>query len=62
LLKHDVSWSKCGLDELNKLDIPSHERIILNCEIAVLEHLGKQIEQVELEIKSWRMKKRTFEF
>ena len=51
LLKHDVSWSKCGLDELNKLDIPSHERIILNCEIAVLEHLGKQIEQVELEIK-----------
>ena len=51
LIKHAVVWSKDGLDELKKLDIPVHERIILDCEIAVLEHLRTQIDQVELEIK-----------
>ena len=51
LVKHAVVWSKDGLDELKKLDIPSHERIIMECEIAVLEHLILQIEKVEMEIK-----------
>ena len=32
LIKHAVVWSKDGLDELKKLDIPVHERIILDCE------------------------------
>jgi len=51
LIKHAVIWTKGGLDELKNLDIPSHERTIMDCEIAVLEHLGKQIEKVESEIK-----------
>ena len=51
LIKHAVVWSKAGLDELRKLDIPVHERTIMDCEIAILEHLGKQIEQIESEIK-----------
>jgi transposase len=51
LIKHTVVWSTTGLDELRKLDIPSHERTIMDCEIAVLEHLKKQIEKVESEIK-----------
>jgi hypothetical protein len=51
LIKHAVVWSKDGLDELKKLDIPAHERIIMDCEIAVLEHLRTQIETVESEIK-----------
>ena len=37
--------------ELKQLDIPSHERTIMDCEIAMLEHLGTQIEKVESEIK-----------
>ena len=51
LIKHAVVWSKDGLDELKKLEIPSHERTIMDCEIAVLEHLRTQIEKVESEIK-----------
>jgi len=51
LIKHAVVWSKDGLDELKKLEIPSHERTIMDCEIAVLEHLRAQIEKVEMEIK-----------
>jgi transposase len=51
LIKHAVVWSKNGLDELKKLELPSHERIIMDCEIAVLEHLRTQIEKVETEIK-----------
>ena len=51
LIKHAVVWSKDGLDELKKLDIPLHERVIMECEIAMLEHLRTQIEKVEAEIK-----------
>jgi transposase len=51
LIKHAVVWSKDGLDELKKLDIPFHERIIMDCEIDVLEYLYTQIEKVEMEIK-----------
>jgi transposase len=51
LIKHAAVWSENGLGELKKLDIPAHERIIMDCEIAVLEHLQTQIEKVELEIK-----------
>ena len=51
LIKHAVVWSKNGLDELKSLDIPPHERVIMDCEIAILEHLCQQIEKVELEIK-----------
>jgi transposase len=51
LIQHAVAWSKDGLVELKELDIPSHERTIMDCEIAVLEHLQKQIEKVESEIK-----------
>ena len=51
LIKHAVVWSKDGLDELKKLDIPAHEHTIMDCEIAVLEHLRTQIEKVEMEIK-----------
>jgi len=51
LIKHAVVWSKAGLDELKKLEIPVHERTIMDCEIAVLEHLQQQIEKVESEIK-----------
>ncbi|MDR0328595.1 MAG: hypothetical protein LBI05_09910, partial [Planctomycetaceae bacterium] len=30
LIKHAVVWSKDGLDELRKLDIPPHERILMD--------------------------------
>jgi transposase len=51
LIKHAVVWSKNGLDELKKLELPSHERTIMDCEIAMLEYLQTQIEKVESEIK-----------
>ncbi|MCL2625033.1 MAG: IS110 family transposase [Planctomycetaceae bacterium] len=51
LVKHDVTWMKDGFDELKRLDIPLHERTIMDCEIVILEHLKKQIENVEMEIK-----------
>jgi len=51
LIKQAVVWSKDGLVELKKLKLPTHERIIMDCEIAVLEHLEQQIEKVEMEIK-----------
>jgi transposase len=51
LIKHAVVWSKNGLEELKNLDIPAHERTIMDCEIAILEHLGTQIEKGESEIK-----------
>ena len=51
LLKQAITWTKDDMDELKKLDLPLHERTIMDCEIAVLEHLKTQIATVESEIK-----------
>lgn len=51
LVKHDVSWTKQGLEELKCLDLPSVERIIMDTEIAILEHQELQIGKIESEIQ-----------
>jgi transposase len=51
LIKHAVAWTKQGLEELKSLDLPPVERIIMDSEIAVLEHLELQVEKIELEIQ-----------
>jgi transposase len=51
LVKHAVSWTKQGLDELKSLDLPSVERTIMDTEIAILEHQELQIEKIETEIQ-----------
>ena len=51
LFKHAVAWTKQDLEELKRLALPPVERIIMNTEIAVLEHLELQIEKIESEIQ-----------
>ena len=51
LIKHEVSWTKQGLEELKKLNLPPVERTIMNSEIASLEHLKLQIANIEAEIQ-----------
>jgi transposase len=51
LIKHVVSWTKDGLDDLRKIEMPTHERIIMDSEIAMLENFFIQIEKVEIEIR-----------
>jgi len=51
LIKHAVDWTKQGLDELKSVALPPVERIIMDTEIAILQHQELQIEKVELEIQ-----------
>ena len=51
LLKHDVSWTEAGLADLRQLKLPPHEKVIMDCEIAMLEHCVVQIQKVEMEIR-----------
>jgi len=51
LIKHAVTWTKPGLEELKNLNIPPVERTIMDTEIAILEHLEFQIEKIESEIQ-----------
>jgi len=51
LIKHAVVWTKQGLEELMVLPLPAVERTIMGTEIAVLEHLELQIENIEVEIQ-----------
>jgi len=51
LIKHAVAWTKQGLEELKSVALPPVERIIMDTEIAVLQHQEFQIEKVELEIQ-----------
>ena len=50
LIKHAVSWTKNGLADLKEAELPSHERIIMDCEIAILEKHEVEIEKIEIEI------------
>jgi transposase len=51
LIKHAVTWSVQGMEELKSLSLPSVERTIMDSEIAILEHLELQIKKIELEIQ-----------
>jgi len=51
LIKHAVTWSVQGMEELKSLNLPSVERTIMDSEIAILEHLELQIKKIELEIQ-----------
>jgi len=51
LIKHAVIWSEQGLVDLEKLDLPSHERIVMDCEIAMLKKFQDEIGKVEVEIR-----------
>jgi transposase len=51
LIKHAVSWTQEGLEELKSLALPPMERVIMDREITKLEHMEIQIEIVELEIQ-----------
>lgn len=51
LIKHEVAWTKVGLEELKRIKLPPHERIVLDCETALLQNLWTQIAKVEKEIK-----------
>jgi len=51
LIKPAVLWTKQGLAELKRLDLPPVERTIMDTEIAVLEHLKLQIGNIESEIQ-----------
>ena len=51
LIKHAVAWTQQGLEELKSLSLPPVERVIMDREIAILEHQELQIEKVELEIQ-----------
>jgi len=51
LIKHAVPWTKNGLTDLKKVELPSHERIIMDCEIAILEKHEAEIEKIEIEIR-----------
>ena len=51
LIKHAVTWTKQGLEELRSLALPHVERVIMDREIAILEHQELQIEKIEVEIQ-----------
>ncbi len=51
LIKHDVSWTDSGLADLQNVELPTHERIVVDCEIAMLKKFQEEIEKVESEIK-----------
>lgn len=51
LIKHAVSWTEQGLADLEKVDLPSHERIVMDCEIAMLRKFNEEIEKVNTEIR-----------
>ncbi len=51
LIKHEVAWTKAGLDELKRIELPPHERTILCCEIEMFRNFQAQIAKVEKEIK-----------
>lgn len=51
LIKHAVSWTEQSLTDLEKVDLPSHERIVMNCEIAMLRKFNEEIEKIEAEIR-----------
>ena len=51
LIKYAVSWTKDGLADLKKVALPSHERVIMDSEIAMLEKYEAETEKVEIEIR-----------
>jgi len=51
LIKHAVTWTKEGLEELKHLALPPVERVIMDREVAILEHQELQIENINLEIQ-----------
>jgi transposase len=51
LIKHAVAWTQQGLEELRNLALPPVERVIMDREIAILEHQNIQIGKVESEIQ-----------
>ena len=51
LIKYDVAWTQAGLDDLKTLELPAHERIIMESLIAMLEKFKVEIEKVEVEIR-----------
>lgn len=51
LIKHDVLWTKNGIAELRNVELPPHERVLMDCEIAMLEKFLLEIEHVEHEIR-----------
>lgn len=51
LIKHEVYWTEKGLADLQNVELPSHERIVMDCEIAMLRKFNEEIEKVEVEIR-----------